>query len=124
MGKGLGSKRYFKLQMYNSGLMYSNVKVALDKKVSYNRRLMDKDVDKDEQQPREGSSIDVPVSRGDVIELVAAALNCGNNVSEGIASTLITGSGFSLSTTNYINMSKRELAYQSAFRVLKKMRCL
>ena len=40
-----------------------------------------------------------------LLPLFPRLLNCGNNVSEGVASTLINEQGFSPSTTNFINMS-------------------
>ena len=117
-GKNWGQKGYFKLQMYESGLYYSNVKVALDRGVSYNRRLQensfdgkDKEFDEKEEQigySPEGASIELPVNDGDVVELVVAALNCGNDTNEGVAATLLKGEDFSPSTTGFINMSVTE----------------
>lgn len=115
-GKGWGDSGYFKLQMYGNGLRYKDVRVALDG--SARRRLEDDAglepsgakkrrilIQDDDDDILDGGPIVVPTSRADVVALVSAAVNCGNNVSEGVASTLINERGFSPSTTNFINMS-------------------
>jgi hypothetical protein len=117
-GKNWGDQGYFKLQMYGSGIKYKEVRVTVDAATS--RRLSEEigpepvEIEKerllqeDSEQMMDGAFIEVSADRQDIVELVAAAVGCGNNVSEGIASTLISGQNFSTSTTNYMNISITE----------------
>ena len=101
-GKSWGDQGYFKLQMYGNGMPLWDVKVALDRNAR--RRLAEVD-EPAEVKYVEGGSIEVPNDREDVIAIVAAAMNCGSNISEGLASTLISGTNYSMQTSNLVNLS-------------------
>jgi hypothetical protein len=121
-GKSWGDEGYFKLQMRGNGYMYKEMRVAVDSigarrlgaeigpepTEARNERLLVQEGTEDFPENSDGAPIVIPNDREDVLEIVAVAMTCGNNVSEGIASTLIAGQNFSTATTNYMNFSIAE----------------